>query len=371
MIESMMMISTTRAETIAAAVPGTSSCRGAGSSSSRGSWYQDNSHPSSSSQNSMYNTNEVYTMNPAAHIGHQTAYSISYPKTSVVGCMPPSPTNSDVSNVVASCSGHTNNDGIKQRIYLNKLNRGFSNSGGNNWMPGMSVEYNDRNLCFPSSTDSISRTDGLSMGFPSTDSSTGADRISMNHIDSSVVEIGCYGNLVNEDNGNLHNLSPQDPTLDIPDENPENVDDPLIRDKGNPLTIQITTKKPEFDITLSKGCLEAILRKVPGVASRARWPKSWEFVIRLLVHEETNPYLVRWEDKSQYIFRLVQSNKLTHIWNTKSEKASHNYYNFARGLRYHYKKQILIPIKEKQLVYQCGPKAIEYYHTIYQTGLTI
>ena len=95
-----------------------------------------------------------------------------------------------------------------------------------------------------------------------------------------------------------------------------------------------------------------------------RAPKSWEFLMRLLVNTETNPSLIKWEDESQYTFRLVQPDVIVQIWNTKSDKASPNKDNFARSLRYHYKKGVLIPVPEKQLVYRCGPKAMEYFNNL-------
>ncbi|CAL4136345.1 unnamed protein product, partial [Meganyctiphanes norvegica] len=117
-------------------------------------------------------------------------------------------------------------------------------------------------------------------------------------------------------------------------------------------------------VYLSAGCAENIVRKMPGVANRDRSPNSWEFLMRLLVNPETNPSLIKWDDESLFIFRLVDPDMIVQIWNTKSEKSSANYDNFARSLRYHYKKGVLIPIPEKQLVYRCGPKAITYINNL-------
>ncbi|CAL4086632.1 unnamed protein product [Meganyctiphanes norvegica] len=114
------------------------------------------------------------------------------------------------------------------------------------------------------------------------------------------------------------------------------------------------------EVPFSAACVDDILRKTPGSASRDRCPWSWEFLMRLLVSPETNPSLIRWQDEDQYIFKLLQPDLIVQIWNAKSEKASLNKANFARSLRYHYKKGILLPVRDKQLVYRCGPKAIEY-----------
>ncbi|XP_063592651.1 ETS-related transcription factor Elf-4-like [Penaeus indicus] len=104
-----------------------------------------------------------------------------------------------------------------------------------------------------------------------------------------------------------------------------------------------------------------ILEKIPSKRKRVRGPKNWEFLIRLLADKRTNPSLIRWEDESTATFRLVQPEKIAQMWSTRTpDSPPLTYNNFARGLRYHYSRGALQPVSEKQLVYRCGPKALQY-----------
>ena len=86
--------------------------------------------------------------------------------------------------------------------------------------------------------------------------------------------------------------------------------------------------------------------------------------MRLLANNETNPSVICWEDRENYVFRLVEPEKIIEMWNERTHKTSQNYDNFARGLRYHYQKGVLQPVPERQLVYRCGPVAIQYFNNI-------
>jgi len=98
--------------------------------------------------------------------------------------------------------------------------------------------------------------------------------------------------------------------------------------------------------------------------ARERGPKNWEFLIHLLMDSETNPKLIRWEEESKLTFRLVRPEIITSLWNAKNPSKKLSYDNFARGLRYHYKTGALFKVGDRQLVYGCGPKAIELINHI-------
>ncbi|CAL4231203.1 unnamed protein product, partial [Meganyctiphanes norvegica] len=93
---------------------------------------------------------------------------------------------------------------------------------------------------------------------------------------------------------------------------------------------------------------------------KEREPKNWEFLMRLLVNPLANPKIIRWEDKDQATFRLIHPEVITQLWNARSTKTNVTYKNFARGLRYHYTTGALVAVCERQLVYGCGPKALEF-----------
>lgn len=65
-----------------------------------------------------------------------------------------------------------------------------------------------------------------------------------------------------------------------------------------------------------------------------RGPKSWEFLMRLLVDPKTNPSLVKWEDEEEGTFRLTEPTLVAKLWGARSNKQYLSYVNFARGIRY-------------------------------------
>ncbi|KAK4304461.1 hypothetical protein Pmani_023584 [Petrolisthes manimaculis] len=107
------------------------------------------------------------------------------------------------------------------------------------------------------------------------------------------------------------------------------------------------------------------LEKIPtNTRRKERGPKSWEFLMRLLMDPKTNPSLVKWEDEEDGTFRLMQPSMLAKLWGARSDKQYLSYVNFARGIRYHYNSGALQPVSERQLVYRCGPLALQYLHQL-------
>lgn len=93
---------------------------------------------------------------------------------------------------------------------------------------------------------------------------------------------------------------------------------------------------------------------------RVRGPKSWEYLLRLLRDPSTNPSLIRWENESEGIFRLVKPDAIALRWGKRTGKhftEMLSYENFARGLRYHYATGALTAVSERCFVYKFGPKA--------------
>ncbi|KAK3888781.1 hypothetical protein Pcinc_007180 [Petrolisthes cinctipes] len=95
---------------------------------------------------------------------------------------------------------------------------------------------------------------------------------------------------------------------------------------------------------------------------RLRGPKCWEYLARLLNDPTTNPSLVKWENRSNGVFRLVQPAIVAQRWGRRAGKHANEaltYENFARGLRYHYATGALQPVSERSFVYRFGPKALK------------
>ncbi|CAL4173515.1 unnamed protein product, partial [Meganyctiphanes norvegica] len=116
--------------------------------------------------------------------------------------------------------------------------------------------------------------------------------------------------------------------------------------------------KAQVNYEISK-LVDHFCKKISTTSRRGeRFPKNWEFLVRLLLDPQANPKLIRWENEAKGTFKLVRPELITSIWNAKSPKKL-SYYNFARGLRYHYKTGALFKVRDRQLVYGCGPEALK------------
>ncbi|XP_064082985.1 uncharacterized protein LOC135199001 [Macrobrachium nipponense] len=120
------------------------------------------------------------------------------------------------------------------------------------------------------------------------------------------------------------------------------------------------------------GCTElSLTRRHPlqrmrtPTSSRDRGPKSWEFLMNLLADSRYNPSLIKWDDEQRFIFRLVKPCEVAEMWaSRKGQNNGIDKNNFARNLRYFYKDGTLQAVKEKQYVYGCGTKAIQFYKNL-------
>ncbi|XP_045137962.1 ETS-related transcription factor Elf-5-like [Portunus trituberculatus] len=95
-------------------------------------------------------------------------------------------------------------------------------------------------------------------------------------------------------------------------------------------------------------------------------PNMWEFLMRLLcLPSSLRASIIQWESMENFTFRLVSPEGVARLWSfRKRQDKSKRYNNFARGLRYHYKTTALRQVPDRQLVYQCGEKAIRYLRTL-------
>ncbi|CAH8528018.1 unnamed protein product [Heterobilharzia americana] len=80
--------------------------------------------------------------------------------------------------------------------------------------------------------------------------------------------------------------------------------------------------------------------------------KLSQFLYHLLNKSEYNPHLICWVDKSQNMFKLVNSAAVAHLWGLHKHKPNMNYETMGRALRYYYAQNILRKVKGQRLVYQ-------------------
>ncbi|CAL4096250.1 unnamed protein product, partial [Meganyctiphanes norvegica] len=126
--------------------------------------------------------------------------------------------------------------------------------------------------------------------------------------------------------------------------------------------IEKDKKEKKYRISENLHILQDLCDRIPTTTRRkTRDPKNWEFLMRLLADSRTNPWIIRWENEAKATFKLIQPDVIVQLWNSRSTKPHVIYEAFARGLRYHYRSGALFLVAEQQMVYGCGPKALEYY----------
>ncbi|KAM9377044.1 ETS homologous factor [Pholidichthys leucotaenia] len=83
----------------------------------------------------------------------------------------------------------------------------------------------------------------------------------------------------------------------------------------------------------------------------------WEFIRDILLHPERNPGLIKWEDRTQGVFRFLKSEAVAQLWGKKKNNSSMTYEKLSRAMRYYYKREILERVDGRRLVYKFGRNA--------------
>ncbi|XP_077143122.1 ETS homologous factor isoform X3 [Ranitomeya variabilis] len=83
----------------------------------------------------------------------------------------------------------------------------------------------------------------------------------------------------------------------------------------------------------------------------------WEFIRDILLTPEKNPGLIRWEDRSEGVFRFLKSEAVAQLWGKKKNNSSMTYEKLSRAMRYYYKREILERVDGRRLVYKFGKNA--------------
>ncbi|XP_045175764.2 uncharacterized protein LOC123536551 isoform X2 [Mercenaria mercenaria] len=85
--------------------------------------------------------------------------------------------------------------------------------------------------------------------------------------------------------------------------------------------------------------------------------RLWEYIRNLLLDPCTNPSLIKWEDRNEGTFKLVENKRIAYNWGMKKGNTDMSYEKLSRAMRYYYKKKIFQPVLGKRLVYKFGPCA--------------
>lgn len=86
----------------------------------------------------------------------------------------------------------------------------------------------------------------------------------------------------------------------------------------------------------------------------ARGTHLWEFIRDILLHPDLNEGLLKWEDRSEGIFKFLRSEAVAQLWGQKKKNSSMTYEKLSRAMRYYYKREILERVDGRRLVYKFG-----------------
>ncbi|XP_042198102.1 ETS-related transcription factor Elf-3 isoform X1 [Callorhinchus milii] len=114
---------------------------------------------------------------------------------------------------------------------------------------------------------------------------------------------------------------------------------PLKRGRGRPRKVTCEERT----------CLEGRKSK-----HSPRGTHLWEFIRDILLRPETNTGLLKWEDRSEGIFKFLKSEAVAQLWGEKKKNSSMTYEKLSRAMRYYYKREILERVDGRRLVYKFG-----------------
>ncbi|KAJ0069341.1 hypothetical protein NL108_004163, partial [Boleophthalmus pectinirostris] len=58
----------------------------------------------------------------------------------------------------------------------------------------------------------------------------------------------------------------------------------------------------------------------------------WEFIRDILIHPERNPGLIKWEDRTQGVFRFLKSEAVAQLWGKKKNNSNMTYEKLSRAM---------------------------------------
>lgn len=59
----------------------------------------------------------------------------------------------------------------------------------------------------------------------------------------------------------------------------------------------------------------------------------WEFIRDILLNPEMNPGLIKWEDRTEGVFRFLKSEAVAQLWGKKKNNSSMTYEKLSRAMR--------------------------------------
>lgn len=68
-------------------------------------------------------------------------------------------------------------------------------------------------------------------------------------------------------------------------------------------------------------------------AADQRGTHLWEFIRDILLNPERNPGLIKWEDRTEGVFRFLKSEAVAQLWGKKKNNSSMTYEKLSRAMR--------------------------------------
>ncbi|KAM6466302.1 ETS homologous factor isoform 1-T1 [Liasis olivaceus] len=123
------------------------------------------------------------------------------------------------------------------------------------------------------------------------------------------------------------------------------------------ISVSTTSHQPIEDSSEVKKIPQDHPQKSHNKKHTPRGTHLWEFIRDILLHPEKNPGLIKWEDRSEGIFRFLKSEAVAQLWGKKKNNSSMTYEKLSRAMRYYYKREILERVDGRRLVYKFGKNA--------------
>ncbi|KAM9854899.1 ETS homologous factor [Aulostomus maculatus] len=125
-----------------------------------------------------------------------------------------------------------------------------------------------------------------------------------------------------------------------------------IYDPPNHLHASVVSPTPSTSPEINRVCSPHQVKK-----HNPRGTHLWEFIRDILLNPECNPGLIKWEDRTQGVFRFLKSEAVAQLWGKKKNNSSMTYEKLSRAMRYYYKREILERVDGRRLVYKFGRNA--------------
>lgn len=109
--------------------------------------------------------------------------------------------------------------------------------------------------------------------------------------------------------------------------------------------------------------MSVVLLPLVFVPKDPRGTHLWEFIRDILLNPERNPGLIKWEDRTEGVFRFLKSEAVAQLWGKKKNNSSMTYEKLSRAMRYSHTSFTTVATQIQNLMFAC------HKHTVGMTAL--